>query len=84
MADTMMNIPVQTDASAEEVAAGLPLDTRFKLGSEITPEQHAFLDKHGFLIFEQVISPEEVQAACPWLQEEVILDLNTFLSPAPQ
>ena len=61
MADTMMNIPVQTDASAEEMAAGLPLDTRFKLGSEITSEQHAFLDKHGFLIFEQVISPEEVK-----------------------
>lgn len=39
-----------------------PLDTRFKLGAEITPVQAKFLDVHGFLVFEQVLKPEEVSA----------------------
>ena len=38
----------------------LPLDTRFTLGSEITPLQRAFLDRHGFLIFGNFASQEEV------------------------
>ena len=38
-----------------------PIDTRFELGDEITPEQAAFLDTHGFIIFSQVASPEEVR-----------------------
>jgi ectoine hydroxylase-related dioxygenase (phytanoyl-CoA dioxygenase family) len=38
----------------------MPLDTRFQLGDTITPEQLAFLDKHGFLIFEGVASETEV------------------------
>jgi phytanoyl-CoA hydroxylase len=40
----------------------LPLSTRFKLGSEITSEQRAFLDEHGFLVFEKVAKPHEVEA----------------------
>lgn len=39
----------------------LPLDTRFTLGSEITPLQQAFLDRHGFLIFGGFASQEEVE-----------------------
>ena len=69
MADTIMDIPVQTDTSAEEVGVELPLDTRFTLGPEITPEQHAFLDQHGFLIFEEVISSDEVKAVLTELDE---------------
>ena len=38
----------------------LPIDTRFKLGSEITPEQHLFLKKHGFVVFDEVFTTEEV------------------------
>ena len=38
----------------------LPLDTRFTLGEEITPLQKAFLLRHGFLIFGNVASKEEV------------------------
>lgn len=38
----------------------LPLDTRFQLGPEITPEQRAFFDTHGFLVFDGVASAEEV------------------------
>lgn len=41
-------------------AAPLPLSTRFRLGPEITAEQQAFFDEHGFLIFEGVASREEV------------------------
>jgi hypothetical protein len=38
-----------------------PIDTRFTLGDEITEEQHAFLQFHGFLHFEAVASAEEVE-----------------------
>lgn len=39
-----------------------PITTRFTLGEEITPEQQAFLDAHGFLLFEGVARPSEVDA----------------------
>lgn len=55
----------------------LPLTTRFQLGPTITDEQRSFLDQHGFLVFEQVASPEEVremledleQVQTQWLAE---------------
>ena len=37
-----------------------PLTTRFRLGPEITPEQRAFFDAHGFLVFDGVASAAEV------------------------
>lgn len=37
-----------------------PLDTRFRLGTEITNEQRRFLDHHGFLVFEAAAKPAEV------------------------
>jgi ectoine hydroxylase-related dioxygenase (phytanoyl-CoA dioxygenase family) len=40
----------------------LPLSTRFVLGSEITAEQRAFFDEHGFLVFAGVARPAEVEA----------------------
>ena len=40
----------------------LPLDTRFELGPTITPLQQSFLDRHGFLIFGNFASKEEVNA----------------------
>jgi ectoine hydroxylase-related dioxygenase (phytanoyl-CoA dioxygenase family) len=40
--------------------ARLPLSTRFRLGEVITTEQRAFLDQHGFLLFERVASADEV------------------------
>ncbi|MEE2779262.1 MAG: phytanoyl-CoA dioxygenase family protein, partial [Myxococcota bacterium] len=39
----------------------LPLNTVFQLGPQITPEQHRFLDTHGFLHFRGVASPDEVE-----------------------
>src|SRR4030095_16023379 len=55
----------------------LPLTTRFTLGPAITPEQQAFLDRHGFVLFSRVASPEEVEmlgggidrVAAAWLAE---------------
>lgn len=35
---------------------------RFRLGPEITDEQRAFLDEHGFLVFERVAAAGEIEA----------------------
>jgi len=43
-------------------AEELPLDTRFELQREITPLQHAFLERNGFLVFSQVATQTEVDA----------------------
>ncbi|MBK9365092.1 MAG: phytanoyl-CoA dioxygenase family protein [Deltaproteobacteria bacterium] len=42
---------------------------RFTLGPEITPEQRAFLDRWGFLIFAGVASPDEIAALAAALDE---------------
>jgi ectoine hydroxylase-related dioxygenase (phytanoyl-CoA dioxygenase family) len=47
-------------ADAARVASSLPLGTRFTLRPEITPVQSAFLDKHGYLVFDRVASAHEV------------------------
>ncbi|MEZ4407204.1 MAG: phytanoyl-CoA dioxygenase family protein [Polyangiales bacterium] len=47
---------------AARVAAALPLGTRFTLRAEITPVQRAFLDRHGFMVFDRVASRAEVDA----------------------
>jgi len=59
VAPTQTSAPLPASAVAE--AAALPLDTRFELGAEITPVQRAFLDRHGFLVFSQVLSVTEVE-----------------------
>lgn len=41
--------------------SALPLTTRFRLGAEITAEQLAFFEEHGFLVFDAVATPDEVQ-----------------------
>ena len=59
-------------------ASALPLSTRFKLGAEITAEQQAFFDEHGFLVFDGVASRDEVQMIAgemdtinaAWIKEE--------------
>ena len=48
------------DAELFEHVARLPIDTRFELGDEITDVQQAFLDRNGFLIFDQVVAKNEV------------------------
>jgi hypothetical protein len=50
-------------AEAAERVASLPLSTRFRLRAEITPIQAAFLDRHGFLVFDRVATPEELCTA---------------------
>ena len=50
-----------SEAEAIAVVDELPLSHRFVLGEEITPVQHAFLDRHGFLVFAGVASSEEIE-----------------------
>ena len=38
-----------------------PIETKFRLGKEVTDEQLAFLDHYGFLHFEGVASEDEVK-----------------------
>lgn len=54
-------VPDAAPDAAYDEAAHLPISTRFKLGAEITPVQEAFLDLHGFLVFEQVARLDEVK-----------------------
>jgi hypothetical protein len=48
---------------ARSVARSLPLTTRFRLGPHITPVQFAFLQQHGFCVFDAVASEAEVAQA---------------------
>jgi hypothetical protein len=45
---------------AARVVSTLPLGTRFRLRSELTPVQRAFLGRHGFILFSQVARLDEV------------------------
>jgi hypothetical protein len=61
--DTFQQSPprvVPTEVELAEAAA-LPMSTRFSLGEHITGLQQAFLELHGFLVFDQVARPEEVE-----------------------
>ena len=51
--------PVVTP-EARLAALELPLDHRFTLGQALTDVQQAFLDEHGFILFSQVATAEEV------------------------
>lgn len=49
-----------TPEDATAAAERLPLDTRFQLAAEITPLQHAFLARNGYLVFARVAAEDEV------------------------
>lgn len=56
-----MTLAAPTPSEADRLnAAAMPLSTRFSLGPEITVEQAAFLDVHGFLVFAGVAKPDEL------------------------
>lgn len=66
--------------------SSLPLNTRFKLGPEMTPEQQEFLDTHGFLIFEGVASTAEVamiQAELAAIQGRWVAQGRRFVNGIP-
>jgi len=54
---------------ARRVASGLPIGSRFRLHDTITPVQYAFLNLHGFLVFDQVASAGEVRRALHELEQ---------------
>jgi phytanoyl-CoA hydroxylase len=75
-----------TPEQAHEVAAGLPLTTRFDLGPQVTPVQRAFLDLHGFIVFSQVVRPEEIErldAAVRAIQERWLAEQRTKVYGIP-
>ena len=47
-------------AAAAEVAATLPFSVRFCLAAQITPVQQAFLDRHGYVVFDRVAARAEL------------------------
>lgn len=49
-----------TSDEARAIAARLSYATRFRLQADLTPVQKAFLDAHGFLVFDRVASAAEV------------------------
>jgi len=55
---------MDTSASSRpDTSRGLPpIGSRFRLGPAITPEQAAFLDTHGFIVFAGVASADEIAA----------------------
>jgi ectoine hydroxylase-related dioxygenase (phytanoyl-CoA dioxygenase family) len=55
--DDLLALP---EGHATRIAAGLPLATRFRLRAEITPVQAAFLQRHGYIVFDRVASDAEV------------------------
>ena len=69
-----------------EMARELPLSTRFQLGETITSLQQAFLDEHGFLIFESVLDIEEVErvlAEVDAIQEQWLAEGRTEVNGIP-
>jgi hypothetical protein len=58
---TASTVNTAPTAFVRSASTKLPITTRFKLGTEITREQRAFLDEHGFLVFERVAKPREVE-----------------------
>lgn len=49
------------EAVVKAVVDALPLTARFRLGSHITPVQQHFFDRHGYLVFDRVAKPDEVE-----------------------
>lgn len=54
--------PPPVDEGAVVDVAALPPSARFRLGPTITPVQRAFLDRHGFILYDGVASAEEVDS----------------------
>lgn len=48
-------------SEAQALAASLPYSVRFSLRDRITPLQQAYLDIHGFVVFDRVASVDEVE-----------------------
>ena len=67
---------VRIDPELFAHVAELPLDTRFTLGKEITDVQQAFLDRNGYLIFDQVVKASEVKR----MNEEVDAIVEQWIS----
>lgn len=52
-----LSVPAE---EAARIAAELPLSARFRLRGAITPVQQAFLDRHGYVVYDRVASVGEI------------------------
>ena len=81
-AAAVFEMGINTNAEIDD----MPLDTRFELGSEITPIQAAFLERHGYLIFGNVASTDEVariNAEVNRIESEWIEEDRTIVNGVP-
>ncbi len=71
---------------AARIAADLAFTTRFRLRSEITPVQLAFLDRHGFIVFDRVAQLGEVEtilAEVDRVEQELLAEGKTKVYGVP-
>ena len=84
-----MMSPVDEPTESDDpiaAARALPLSARFRLGPELTPVQRAFLDRHGFLVFDRVASEAELDAMLADIaaaQARLIAEGQTTLNGVP-
>lgn len=64
--DARLEIPLE---QARAHALSLPVDVRFCLRPELTPIQLAFLEHHGFAVFDRVASKREVNTILAELED---------------
>lgn len=65
---------------ALNLAPTLPADTRFVLQGTVTPLQKAFLDHHGYVVFDRVLSTAEVAR----MREEILAVQARFVAEGTQ
>jgi ectoine hydroxylase-related dioxygenase (phytanoyl-CoA dioxygenase family) len=73
-------------AAAEAFARSLPLSARFRLRDRVTPAQRAFLDLHGYLVFDRVASEDEVArltAEAQGVQDKLLAEQKTSVFGVP-
>lgn len=73
-------------AEAEDIARTLPRSSRFRLRGHVTPIQHAFLDRHGYLVFDRVAAPAEVElllAEIRRIQDHLLAEGRTRVNGIP-
>lgn len=80
-----LDLPVH-GAAAAEIAAGLPANARFVLGDRVTPVQHAYLARHGYLVYDRVIDPSDAEGLreeCQRIQARLVAEGRTRVNGIP-
>lgn len=81
-----MRLEMNTSENLGQNTVNFDVNSKFTLGDTITPEQHAFYQKYGFVIFRQAFSPEEVQTIRDGIVEatnELVAEGREFINGVP-